>query len=168
MIIHQLPLFCLFVFVTVHLHCHLSYSVDLSVTLRLNIVWLISVIPALRSATWCKRRWPMAGLLQLKPLEHFNFLQPGIWPKWKQRFEQFRLASGLSEEGAAWQISTLLYSMGPDSQDILETTRITAEERADYDSVVAKFDEYFGHRKNVIFKRAQFNSRRQQPGETGE
>ena len=73
-------------------HCHLSHSVVLSVTLRLNIVWLISVILVLCSATWWQRWWPVVGLLQLKPLEQFNFLQPGIWPKWKQRFKQFRLS----------------------------------------------------------------------------
>ena len=37
-------------------HCHMSYSVVLSVTLRLNIVWLISVIPTLRSATMSPAR----------------------------------------------------------------------------------------------------------------
>ena len=58
--------------------------------------------------------------------------------------------------------------MGLDSQDILETTGITAEERADYNSVATKFDKYFGVRKNVIFEKAQFNSKRQQPGETRE
>ena len=36
-------------------HFHMSYSVVLSVNLRLNIVWLISVIPALHSATWWQR-----------------------------------------------------------------------------------------------------------------
>ena len=32
-------------------HCHLSYTVVLSVTLRLNIAWVIFVIPAVCSAT---------------------------------------------------------------------------------------------------------------------
>ena len=110
----------------------------------------------------------MAGILQLQPLEQFSFLHPEQWPRWKQRFDQFRLASGLIAESEERQISMLLYSMGPDAQDVLETTSITAEEKARFDSVVSKFDEYFGVRKNVIFERAQFNLRKQQAGETGE
>jgi len=35
---------------------------------------------------------------------------PNEWPQWLRRFEQFRLASGLSEEkNEAKQISTLSY-----------------------------------------------------------
>ena len=73
----------------------------------------------------------MAGM-QLQPMQTFDFLQPAQWPKWKQRFEQFRVASGLIDRSEGRQISTLLYSMGPEAQDVLETTGIDEENRGVY------------------------------------
>ena len=58
--------------------------------------------------------------------------------------------------------------MGPDAEDVLQTTGITAEERAAYASVIQKFDDHFGVHKNIIYERARFNTRKQQPGESGE
>ena len=80
-------------------------------------------------------------------MQTFDFLQPAQWPKWKQRFEQFRVASGLIDQSEGRQISTLLYSMGPEAQDELETTGIDEGNRGVYDSVITiniSFDEYFG------------------------
>ena len=36
--------------------------------------------------------------LQLKVPEPFDFKKPEEWPRWKKRFEQYRIASGLGEE----------------------------------------------------------------------
>ena len=109
----------------------------------------------------------MATVL-LQPPESFNFHQPDLWLRWKQRFEQFRLASGLSEKDDARQISSLLYCMGQDAEDVLKTTSITDADRRSYAAVVKKFDDHFAVRRNVIYERAKFNTRRQQPGETGD
>ena len=54
----------------------------------------------------------MAGSLQLRSLEAFNFKKTDKWLKWLKRFEQFRITSGLSKESQTTQISTLLYCMG--------------------------------------------------------
>ena len=48
------------------------------------------------------------------------------------------------------QINTLLNCMGPDAEDILQTTRISLAERDKYDSVIERFDKHFSVRKNVI------------------
>ena len=109
----------------------------------------------------------MSGL-RLQPPSAFNFRTPDEWPRWRKRFEQFRLASGLSDDGDAKQISTLLYCMGEDAEDTLSSTNITAEERRKYESVLGKFDEFFKVRRNVIFERAKFNRRIQQRGESVE
>ena len=106
--------------------------------------------------------------VHLQPPESFNFHKPDLWSKWKQRFEQFRLASGLSTADDTRQISSLLYCMGPEAEDVLNMTGITAAQRATYAGVVRKLDEHFGVRKNVIFERAKFNTRRQLSGETSE
>ena len=45
--------------------------------------------------------------------------------------------------------------MGPDAEDVLQTTDITADEHAAYVSVIQKFDDHFGVRKNVTYERAR-------------
>ena len=109
----------------------------------------------------------MAGM-RLQPPEQFDFSNPDSWGRWKRRFQQFRLASGLANESAERQISTLLYSMGEEAEDVLLSTDITAEQRRTYDGVVGKLDDYFGVRANTIYERARFNSRSQQAGESAE
>ena len=56
--------------------------------------------------------------------------------------------------------------MGEDADDVLTTTRITAEDRAKYSKVIEKLDNYYKVRTNVIYERARFNRRNQQQGET--
>ena len=84
------------------------------------------------------------------------------WPKWLRQFEQYRLASGLSEKGEECQVSTLLYYLGENAEDVLDTTRISAENKK-YSRVVEEFDNYFKVRKNIIYERARFNKRNQLP-----
>ena len=99
-------------------------------------------------------------------LEQFDFAQPDNWPKWKKRFEHYRAASGLDKESDERRVSTLLYCLGDSADDVLTSTNIVAEDRKKYASVLAKFDEFFGVRKNVIFERAKFNCRNQLLGES--
>ncbi|XP_065891680.1 uncharacterized protein [Dysidea avara] len=101
--------------------------------------------------------------LHLKSPSSFPFSRPDEWPSWKCRFEQFRLASGLSTEDDLRQISALLYCMG---EDILNSTDISNSDRKKYDRVIAKFDSFFKVRKNVIFELARFNRRSQLDGES--
>ena len=106
--------------------------------------------------------------LRLQPPTQFDFKNLDEWPRWKRRFEQFRLASGLPDESNDRQISTLLYCMGEEAEDILRSTNITEDERKVYDSVINKFDQFFKVRKNVIFERAKFNRRCQGDTESAE
>ena len=106
--------------------------------------------------------------VRLQPPSSFDFRNPDEWPRWKRRFEQFRLASGLSAESDDRQVSTLLYCMGENAEDILASTNISDDDRKKYASVVRQFDDFFKVRKNVIFERARFNRRCQAAGETAE
>ena len=106
--------------------------------------------------------------LRLQPPTQFDFKNLDEWPRWKRRFEQFQLASGLPDESNDRQISTLLYCMGEEAEDILRSTNITEDERKVYDSVINKFDQFFKVRKNVIFERAKFNRRCQGDTESAE
>ena len=64
--------------------------------------------------------------LRLGPPEAFNFRSSYECPGWKKRFQQFRLASGLSEDSDAKQVSTLLYCMEQDAEETLASTNISA------------------------------------------
>ena len=63
--------------------------------------------------------------LRLEPPASFPFSRPDEWQHWKRRFEQFRLASGLSAEEDPRQVSALLYCMGDEAEDTLAVPRIS-------------------------------------------
>ena len=116
-------------------------------------------------AAWCQK-WDEMASLNLQPTSAFDFCTPDEWPRWKQRFEQFCIASGLSAEGGEKQVSVLLYCMGKDTEGMLRSIRITPDEKKHYQTVVDKFDAFIQVRQNVIFERAKFNCRIQEENET--
>ena len=79
--------------------------------------------------------------MNLQPPAPFCFHKTDKWPKWKRRFE--RQASGLADKGDERQVSTLLYCLGDDAEEILDTTRITSEDKKKYSKVLDAFDDYF-------------------------
>ena len=99
------------------------------------------------------------ALVRLLPPEPFNFKNPDDWPRWKCRFEQFRVASALRDEDATRQVSTLLYCLGEEAKAVLSSTNITDAQWKVYETVIGKFDTFFNVRKNVIFEQARFNRR---------
>ena len=110
----------------------------------------------------------MATSLQLQPPGPFSFENPEGWPRWKRRFKQFHSASGLASASHERQTSTLLYCLGEEAEDVLQAAGVTDADRATVDTLLKKFDAFFATRKNVIFERARFNLRAQQPGESAE
>lgn len=80
----------------------------------------------------------MAQLL-LDPPAAFNFRSPDERCCWKKHFQQFCLASGLSEDGDAKNVSTLFYCMRQDVEETIASMNISAEDRAKFDRVLAKF-----------------------------
>ena len=104
----------------------------------------------------------------LSPPAAFPFDTPDQWPKWKRRFEQYRVAAGLSKESQERQVNTLLYCLGEEAEDILASTNISDDDRKQYDAVLSKFDSFFRIRKNVIIERAKFNRRSQLAEEPAE
>ena len=75
-------------------------------------------------AAWCQK-WDEMASLNLQPPSALDLRTLDEWPHWKRRFEQFRIASGLSAEGGEKQVSELLYCMGEDMEETLRSTRIT-------------------------------------------
>ena len=101
---------------------------------------------------------------QVLPPERFTF-KPEDWSKWIRRFERFRLASGLEEKSEESQVNTLIYSMGGEADDIVQSLGLTAEDQKKYDEVKKRLEDFFIVKRNVIFERAKFNLRSQQENE---
>ena len=106
---------------------------------------------------------PHFNPVQVPLPDRFNFTSSNTWPAWIRRFDRFRIASGLSNRQATDQISTLMYAMGEQAEDILNTLHVPDD--ANYDQLKESLNTYFGVRRNLIIERAKFNRRVQQPGE---
>ena len=120
------------------------------------LFWLHDI----ETSTWWQRATEQRRLTMARnivPPEQFNFQKPEQWARWKKRFEQYRQASALAEDGVKRQVNTLLYCMGQDSDEILQAQGVTEDELADYGTVVGKFDEYFQVRANPIYERARLS-----------
>ncbi|KAL6483174.1 hypothetical protein MHYP_G00080460 [Metynnis hypsauchen] len=107
-------------------------------------------------------------VFRINPPEKFDCRDIQNWPKWIRRFERYRVVSGLAKREEAFQVSTLIYSMGDESEDILNASELTEGDKLIYEKVKRCFDAHFIGEHNVIFERAKFNMRKQEPGETAE
>ena len=67
--------------------------------------------------------------MMMSQRQEFNFSFLDEWPKWRRRFEQFRVASRLRKEDEETQVSTLLYCLGDDAYDVSTSTNISEENR---------------------------------------
>uniref|UniRef100_A0AAV2KQF7 ribonuclease H n=1 Tax=Knipowitschia caucasica TaxID=637954 RepID=A0AAV2KQF7_KNICA len=108
-------------------------------------------------------------MAKFNPPESFPFDRPTEWSDWKQRFQRFRVATRLNKEDGEVQVSSLIYAMGPEAENIFKA--FTFAEDADkekFDVVLGKYDEYFYPKRNVIHERACFHQRVQRPGEKAE
>ncbi|KAG7482509.1 hypothetical protein JOB18_022706 [Solea senegalensis] len=111
----------------------------------------------------------IATRVQITPPETFNFSYPSEWPKWIRRFERFRIATALDSKPEEYQVNSLLYAMGDAADDVLAVLPLaSADYKKKYDTVKTAFEQHYVGKHNVIFERAQFNSRRQQDGESAE
>ena len=102
---------------------------------------------------------------QVTPPEKFSF-KPEEWCRWIRRFERFRVASELNKRDEESQVNTLVYSMGDEADDILQSFDLSETDRKKYKNVKDKFEGHFVIKRNVIFERARFNMRVQQEGES--
>lgn len=78
------------------------------------------------------------------------------------------MASGLKEKDGAYQVNSLIYTMGDKADDILSSLQLTDEKEKDFEEVKKAFDEHFVGVHNVIYERAKFNKRCQDVGESTE
>ena len=93
---------------------------------------------------------------QVSQPEPFDFANPEEWPKWLRR---------LTKKSDEVQVNTLIYCMGDQADNILRSFELSDDDSKKYDVVKQKFEGHFVKHRNVIFERAKFNNRRQEPGE---
>ena len=72
---------------------------------------------------------------QVQLPEKFDFSRQEEWPKWSRRFERFRQASGLAKEEEESQINTLIYAMGDQADDILNSFKPSTTQLKQYHNV---------------------------------
>ena len=80
--------------------------------------------------------------IRLEPPATFNFRTPDEWLRWRNRYEQFRFASGLCDDDPKKQMNTLLCFMGEEAESVLSSMNVTPDEQRDYDAVLKKFDDF--------------------------
>lgn len=106
---------------------------------------------------------------QIKPPDPLDFPKADTrWPDWKRRFERYQIATKLFKEDEDIQISTLLYTMGNESEYVFTQFALDEKEAKDYAFVLDKFDGHFRPERNIIHERAMFHQRSQQSGESAE
>ena len=58
----------------------------------------------------------------------------------------------------------MIYCMGDEADDISKSFTLAREEERKHGKVKDKLDQHFIIKRNVIFERAKFNMRKQEPG----
>ena len=92
--------------------------------------------------------------------KRFNFSKPEGWPSWIRRFERFREASDLDEKSKQKYVSSLIFAMGDEAVDILDSFRLSDDEWKSYATVSDKFEVYFVKKRKIVFDRASFFSKK--------
>lgn len=103
-----------------------------------------------------------------------NSLQPLIlegnihenWRKWRQRFENYLVASELSSKKSEVQCATLLHFIGEECHEIYNTFNIEADKKNDIKVLLNTFEGYFNPKKNITYERHKFFTRNQSAKET--
>ena len=103
----------------------------------------------------------MALQLAFLPPEHFKFARPEEWPKWICKFERIRDAYNLDEKCEQKHVSSLIYAMGEEEEDILRSFWLIEDELKSYTMVRDKFQSFLVKRRNIVYERCRFNLRRE-------
>ena len=91
--------------------------------------------------------------------------------KFKQQFQIYLSAAGISNSEEEVKCATLLHVIGPDAIEIFNTFRWNQEgdtpgDDKKLDKVLSKFEKYCSPKSNLTYERHQFNTRNQNEGES--
>ena len=89
------------------------------------------------------------------------------WKKFKQKFTNYEIVTGINKKESATRVATLLTVIGNDAIDVFNTIAWDAEgDDTKIDKVLQKFEEHCEPKKNVSYERYKIFSRAQESGET--
>ena len=95
--------------------------------------------------------------------KEFSF-EPVEWAAWRERYGRYCRACKLHTEDDAVRIDALIYSVGDKADKIVKTVSYaTGEDKTKYDTIIAKFEEYFVPRRNEIYERSIFHAESRVP-----
>ena len=112
----------------------------------------------------------MAMHLGLPPPEPLDLSGGNVsenWKKFKQKYTNYEIATGINTKESATRVAVLLTVIGNDAIDVFNT--LMWDEEGDdkkIDKVLLKFEEHCEPKKNVTYERYKFFSRAQESGET--
>ncbi|XP_034052535.1 uncharacterized protein LOC117533010 [Gymnodraco acuticeps] len=90
----------------------------------------------------------------------------GNWVSFRAEFEDYLLATGLSEKVKPVQAAALRRLMGNDCRHVYKhNLGLTADQQKDAGAIVVALEQYFTPAKNVIFERYVFGNLKQEDGE---
>ena len=104
------------------------------------------------------------------PPEPFDFAKPSEWAQWEKRFLRFRTVTDLGDKDEDVQVSSLIYAMGSEAENIFSSFTFANPDdgEKDFDQVLTKFREHFLPKRKVIHERACFHQHSQRSGESVE
>ena len=100
--------------------------------------------------------------------DSFDFSQPAHCEEWITRWTRFCAITKLETETEEIQVSSLLYTMGPQSDTVLNALRLNANDQKHYEIVLTALNAYFKPKKYVIFEMAIFYIKNKITGEPAE
>ena len=148
--------------------CMDVYCVRFVIMFIRDCVWMFQKCVLVSNLTWCQimDKLTLPKLTLPKPL-NLDWKIANNWTRWKQRYEIFSLASGLTRKDAKIQAATFLHVAGADALEVYNTfTWENDEDKLKVDKIVEKFNTYCIPRKNVTWEQYVFNTRNQHAGET--
>ena len=105
----------------------------------------------------------------VKPSDTFSIDEPNTpqrWARWEKQFGTYFVAAELGDKSGEVQVARLLNAAGSEAQEVHDLFVFANEdEKKDYKVILKKFGEYCRPKKNVVYERHKFWSRRQNEGE---
>ena len=87
--------------------------------------------------------------------------------RFKQAFDNFQLATGVTTQSDAVRVATLLAVIGEPAVEVYNTFKWSDDtDSKKLDTVIKKFDDHFKGHINTTYERYVFNTRSQHDGET--
>ena len=78
------------------------------------------------------------------------------WKRWKQKFENYLIASETNKKPERVQCAQLLHFLGEDALSIYDTFKFNDEEKDKLQVLLQKFDDYFIPKQNLTYERYKF------------